>query len=252
MNFSRFTATILVLAACASAESGATTNYALSHSTGSGPRKYYFVGWPAGSLKPVYFRSGLYREGDSATFVRLDDGKLFGKAGDAGVRYPEAFDSLKASRVQPVFIAGSEYSFDGTWVTASVAGRRWVFPRVSGAVTLWSKSPGAGVYAFMDTGAGMEPYREAAVRRKIATRPEAAALLRRERNGRIATWAMAFGGAAVAGVGTATSFGSEGFEPNGLVFAGIGVAALSWLPHIMVQRDYEKAVQAYNAAVGSP
>jgi hypothetical protein len=248
MKLSRFTAPALLFAACVFADPSGGINYGLSQSTSSSSaRKYHFVGWPAGSGKPVYFRSGIYAQGDSATFLRLDDGKRFGGK-ESAIRFPEAFDSLRASRTQPVFIAGSEYSFDHTWVTAKRVGRRWVFPRVTGEITLWTKAPGARSYVFMDTGAGMQRYDEQAVRRKLSSRPESAAWLRQERFGKNAAWAMALGGAGLSGIGVATSFGSEGFEPNGLVFAGITLAAFSWMPHLMVQGLYEKALYAYNAA----
>jgi hypothetical protein len=206
--------------------------------------RYSIEAWPRGETEPLRFISGLYLE-DSVSFVRLDDSRL--DPDPARTRRTTDFDSLRAARYVP---RGLGIATAPEWYKASVAGRRWAFPVLSGKVTLYSAAPGRAVYAFMDTGAGIEPYQEAVVRTKIAKEPSAARLLRQEKNGHTVAWGMAWVGGGLAVGGFVSNL--AGFEPGAssvVTLIGIGVAAASWVPHLGVQGNYEEAIRAYNQAV---
>jgi hypothetical protein len=59
-------------------------------------------------------------------------------------------------------------------------------------------------------------------------------------------WSMGLGGLGLAAVGTATNMVSDGNGGNPLVYAGLGIAVFSWVPHLMVADKFEAAIKAYN------
>jgi hypothetical protein len=204
--------------------------------------QYSFEAWPKGSTESVRFISAIYLR-DSVAYVRMDEG-LFQAPDDSKIRYPEDFDSLRASKYVP---RGTPLAAPVVWHKAVVAERRWGFPRLTGKVSLYASEPERAAYVFMDTGAGIERYSEAAVRAKISGHPGAARLLRREKAGHVVAWTMAGvgGGLAVAGL-AATAAGVEGGTPGTVALLGLAIAGVSWIPHLSTQGKYEEAIRAYN------
>lgn len=235
-----------VLAACAlPMSSGAAAGVANVHITESKKARYSFEAWPKGAAEPIRFVSAIYLK-DSASYVHLDEG-LFRAGEESGIRYTADFDSLRAARYVP---RGTVLPAPMVWYKAAVAGQRWAFPRLTGKVTLYSSQPERSSYVFMDTGAGIESYSEAAVRTKISSNPAAKKWLRQEKTGKCVAWTMAAvgGGLAVAGLG-ATIAEVGGTTSNAVALVGIGIAAASWIPHLSVQGKYERAIRAYNEDV---
>ncbi len=218
-------------------------------------RTYTFVAWPVGKSEPIRFKSSLYQKG-SASYVRIDEGELFPEKDETPVRRTGDFDSLKVIDLsvahQVSTPQGPAYVRDTLWYPAHVVGRQWVFLKVTGPVTLYTLKPGRGAYRGMDTGAGLEPYGEDAVRSKIMTNPQAARLLHQERAGHSVALGMGLAGLGLVATGTVTNLVADKAPGNPLVIVGLGLAAFSWIPHLMVADRLDAAIKAYNeGAVGS-
>jgi hypothetical protein len=211
-------------------------------------QQYFFVGWPKGVPAPIRFKSALYTQ-DGMSFVRIDEGNLFPKKDDTPVRTTADFDSLKVFSLTPLHSVptaeGRAYVRDTLWSPAFVIGKLWVFPKVSGPVSLYTLQPRHGAYRGMDTGAGLTGYSEAAVRRKISGNPRAARLLRQQKIGHTVAWGMGIGGLGLVAVGAVTTVVSEDGPGSPIMWAGLGIAAFAWIPHLMVEDRYEAAVKAY-------
>jgi hypothetical protein len=215
-----------------------------------GRQQYTFKAWPRGDAVPLLFKSTLYLK-DSVSSVRIDEGRLFPSKDETPVRRTADFDSLKVFYLGPLHSVntpeGPAYFRDTVWVPAQVIGRMWIFKKVSGRLSLYTTAPGRGAYRGMDTGTGIQPYSEQAVRAKIVTSPRAAQLLRQEKIGYTVAWTMGLGGAALVAAGAATNGVADGSPGTGIMLAGLGVAVFSWVPHFIVQDRLESAIEAYNA-----
>jgi hypothetical protein len=211
--------------------------------------QYSFKAWPVGASAPIHFKSALYLK-ESASYVRIDEGNLFPKQDESPVRRVTDFDSLKIFAVSQARAVttpqGPSYVRDTLWYPAHVVGKVWVFLKVPGRVALYTLRPGRGAYRGMDTGAGVMAYSEKALRAKIVQSPRAAKLLREEKIGHTVAWSMGLGGLGLAAIGTATNLVSDGNGGNPFVFAGLGIAVFSWIPHLMVADRFEAAIKAYN------
>jgi hypothetical protein len=251
MKIVRFLGWIVLAISGAAPTAFAATANGISGYQSLGPSRllYTFVAWPQGQSEPLFFKSTLTLR-DSASSVRIDEGSFFPKNDETPVRKVADFDSLKAYALAPVRSVhtpqGLLYVRDTVWHKASVVERQWVFPRIVGAISLFSTEPGHGGYRGMDTGSGIVPYSEAAVRLKIRSNPRSAQLLDQEILGHKAAWWMGYGGLGLVGLGMVANLATDNNAGHVAVLAGLGVAAFAWLPHILVEGKYEAALRLYN------
>ena len=235
-----------LIALCASAPFAATGISSYQQLPPPSKQKYAIHAWPRGSETPVRFVSGFYRN-DTSVFVRLDDKSLVG-ADNSKIRFPADFDSLNAAKVPTTWPIPTDAEIE--WLPASVIDGRWMFPRIAGKVSLYSSEPSRGLYHYMDTGAGLEPIQPEVLRTKIRSNTAAAKILRDEKIGHVAAWTMAIGGGSLAAIGAVSNLtgATTAENANTITLLGLGIAAISWIPHLSVEGNFQEAIRAYNAA----
>jgi hypothetical protein len=198
------------------------------------------------SGEKISFRSGIYREKDSASYVRLDDSKFLGKA-DSLRRYVADFDSLVAK------------SFDYTKhdtlrYKADTLGKDWMFDQIKGRISIYSGYPLEATNRYMKIGdSSIVWYDKDALRRELVKNPSSRGLLNRQTLGNVLNVGMVVAGVVMilAGVsetdtGQEDQFGETKTKTSPLV--GIGAATLlgSWIPFLAVSNNFEEAIKAYN------
>jgi hypothetical protein len=207
--------------------------------------KYELAAWPRGGGDSLEFRSAFYTKG-AVSFVHLDGDRFFFKE-DSLIRYPEDFDSLRAQ------------AENGTWLTARVVDSQWVFERYPGRAAIYSSEPLGGDWTHMDTGAGLVPFSEKALRRKLKEHPEAARALRVEKIADAVNWGMFIGGLGLAVTGLAVSQERvdengevTGFEFSPLAPIGVAIAVAGWIPRLIAEPQFINAIKAYNRPEDPP
>jgi hypothetical protein len=218
---------------------------------GKAETRYAFEGY----LKnggPIRFRSALY-EDSAGEYLLMDTAGSFFRIGDADtVRHrPADFDSLVGLEIK-----GSRDGYDTLRHTALVHEGHWMFPVITGKISLYANGPGDGAYAYMDLpGRGIGKYQDSLLFRELRTKKKPAGILETQRLCMTASILLFFGGGALLAAGILSSdqektdangHTEHEFNPSPMIGAGVGMMAGAIIPFAMTRGRLEKAVRAYN------
>ena len=222
-----------------------------THYYGNTERNFEFEGF----LKQggqVRFRSALY-EDSAGEYLTLDTARSFFGSGKADtVRHrPADFDSLIGLEI--------EVNRDGNDTVrhpAMVHDGHWLFPVLTGKISVFARSPGERDYAYMELpGRGIEKYRDSTLVRELEKKEGSSAIIRNERLCKMGALLMFLGGGAMLAGGLLSSdeektdeYGrtEHEFNPSPLIGAGLAVMAGSIVPFVLSRGQLEEAIQAYN------
>lgn len=209
--------------------------------------RYRFLGYDKDGVVRSAI-SPLYRMDSGETFIRLDDGKKVDREYQER-RFPRDFDSLFAIRID-------ERTGDTVRLRAAVASRAWVFPKVEGKMSLYTREPGGDEVTHMKFNADTaEKYDLEKFSKILGTDPHARNLLQIRNAGKLSTVLMLIGGAGLALVGFLNSdvevqdgMGNKSheFRPGARVPIGLGMVVFSWIPYVAVKGNFMKAVNVFN------
>jgi hypothetical protein len=218
---------------------------------GTPEKRFSFEGFP-GNGASIRFTSPIYE--DSAGEYLLPDTagspSLFGKA-HLERRRPADFDSLIGLELKR--------TKDGTDTVrhpAVVHDGHWLFPAVSGKISVYSRGPGDRGYSYMQLpGRDIEKYRDSVLVMELRTNKASSEFLQKENIGRAGSLLMFIGGGILLAGGllssdqeTTDAYGHTEHEFNAspLIWAGLGVMVGSAIPYSMIDGQLEKAIRAYN------
>ncbi len=214
--------------------------------------KYQFKGY----LKDeglVYFESSLTTEGaenEPKQYVSLKD--IYGGTDKAPPkRYPQDFDSL--------FVCEHHNGYqiqDSTWIPALPYHNRWIFPKITGKVSLYQGVPFSDEFAYMrfapDT---LTKFDQIAFEKRLFVNPESKSLMQSFTLGKSGSIMMLVLGGVLGAVGVLNSdqtvtdeFGQTKHEFNAspLIGVGAGLILTSWIPYVVVKDNYTAAIVKFN------
>jgi hypothetical protein len=217
---------------------------------GSSEKHFSFEGFlKDGSA--IRFDSPLY-EDSAGEYVLPDTARtLWSKAADNVRRRTADFDSLIGIEIE-----GTRNGNDTVLHPASVHDGHWLFPAISGKLSIYSHSPGGEDYAYMEIpGRGIEKYQDSVLRQELGKKKASSDILNRQSLCKVGAGTLFVGGGLLLAVGilssdeeTTDQFGHNQHEFNAspLIGVGLGAMAVGIVPLVMSQGQFERAIRAYN------